>query len=327
MPLSALEPTLSQGSSGWAVWSEARPRRAIEEKPRSVRGSAGPRRGLDPAEAAPAASPEVVSDRSGGEPPPPPPRPSAWRSAFRLVREGLIILVVAVIISTLIRTFGVEQFRVPTGSMEQTLYGVHTDASGKTLSGDRIFVAKLAHYERGDIIVFEDKLGWLADSGETTSWFKRPLELIGLLPDSSKRYLVKRLIGLPGDHVTCCSASGQLSVNGVELDEPYLYTMPDGSKVNASDYPFDIVVPAGHVFVLGDHRNGSSDSRFHLCAGATQTPELGFPSVDDIEGPVVAIAWPWSRMTTFHTPEVFADVPDPTGDPPETAEISQYPSC
>jgi len=257
-----------------------------------------------------------------------PPPVSTGRKALRFVREVLIILVIAVVISTLIRTFGVEQFRVPTGSMEQTLYGVHTDASGKTLSGDRIFVAKLAQYERGDIIVFEDELGWLADPVETSSWFKRPFEFIGLLPDSSKRYLVKRLIGLPGDHVVCCSANGKITVNGQAMAEDYLYTYPDGTPVAPSEWKFDLIVPAGHVFVLGDHRNNSADSRYHLCNGTEQTPELAFPSTDSIQGPVVAIVYPWDRMTRFRTPSIFGDwLDNPAAQAPESALVDVYPMC
>ncbi|MDR0989799.1 MAG: signal peptidase I, partial [Propionibacteriaceae bacterium] len=182
-----------------------------------------------------------------------------------------MVLVLAIVISTLIRTFCFEQFRVPTGSMEQTLE-----------ANDRIFVSKLSDYQRGDVVVFEDQLDWLTDSNEPTPWWRKPLELVGFLPNSSQQYLVKRLIGLPGDRVSCCSDRGKLEVNGYEIDEPYLYRYPDGSQVAASDQSFDVVVPQGHFFVLGDHRNNSADSRYHLCDGNLATPNQAFPDLETI---------------------------------------------
>jgi len=276
------------------------PKRALDAKPvkTPARGDAvGPRRGIT-SEPAPGAG--DAPDKGGG--------------AFSLVRDVLVIVVVAVAVSTLIRTFVFEQFRVPSGSMEQTLE-----------INDRIFVAKLSDFHRGDIIVFEDKLSWLEEPTQAPSWKTKPLEFIGLLPDSSKQYLVKRLIGLPGDHVTCCTATGKISVNGVDLDETYLYRAPDGSLVDPSDLPFDVVVPGGRVFVLGDHRNNSADSRYHLCNGATQTPEAEFPAEADIEGPVVAIAYPFKRITRFSTPAVFDHIPDAQGRPPDVPVVKVYP--
>jgi signal peptidase I len=240
--------------------------------------------------------------------------------------EAFIILVAAVVISTLIRTFGFEQFRVPTGSMEQTLYGQRQE-NGKSLPGDRIFVSKLGDFQRGDVVVFEDQLGWLMESAVEPSLLQKPLEFIGLLPDSSKRYLVKRLIGLPGDRVTCCNANGKIEVNGYELNETYLYQNLDGNLVAPSAQTFDLVVPADRVFVLGDNRNNSADSRYHLCSGPQRTPELAFPHVNDIVGPVAAIVYPFSRMRLFHTPDEFADVPPQSSQGPPQAEVSVYPSC
>jgi signal peptidase I len=260
------------------------------------------------------ASPRRVAEQSDSDDPPS--APPKGGGSLSLVRDVLIILVVAVAISTLIRTFVFEQFRVPTGSMEQTLE-----------VSDRIFVAKLTHYQRGDIIVFEDKLNWLESGTPVSVWWKKPLEFVGLLPDSSKQYLVKRLIGLPGDHVTCCGVTGKISVNGDELDETYLYRNPDGSFVDPSDLSFDVIVPAGHVFVLGDHRDNSADSRYHLCNGPTPTPDLAFPAEADIEGPVVAIAYPLNRITHFSTPAVFDHVPPPTGSPPAEPVVQVYPKC
>ena len=277
------------------------PKRALDAKPMKTagRGETSPRRGIHPAGEP---DPKEASGKGGG--------------SLGLIRDVLIILVVAVAISTLIRTFVFEQFRVPSGSMEQTLE-----------ISDRIFVAKLSHYQRGDIIVFEDKLSWLEEEPASTEWWKKPLEFIGLLPDSSKQYLVKRLIGLPGDHVTCCSATGKITVNGDQLEETYLFRNPEGTFVNPSDLAFDVIVPAGHVFVLGDHRDNSADSRYHLCNGATPTPDLAFPAEADIEGPVVAIAYPFNRITHFSTPAVFDHVPAAGGSPPDVPVVKVYPKC
>jgi signal peptidase I len=310
--LSALEPAIGFAvASGHKLRAEsAGPRRALADKPvKSKKAGSNPRRGL-------------VTD---GQPSTKPP-PSAGRRFARLVWDCCVILVIALVISSLIRNFAFEQFRVPTGSMEQTLYG-ERDEDGRPRTGDRILVSKLGSFHRGDIIVFEDNLGWLAQSPEPSSWLLRSLGFVGLIPDSSKGYLVKRLIGLPGDHVTCCNAAGQIEINGQPLDEPYLHVDENGVLAAPSAQEFDLVVPADHVFVLGDNRPNSADSRYHLCVGTQRTPELAFPHVNDIVGPVVAIAWPLNRATLFHTPASFADVPPQSSAGPPEAVVSVYPVC
>jgi signal peptidase I len=126
---------------------------------------------------------------------------------------------------------------------------------------------------------------------------------IGLLPDNSEQHLVKRVIGLPGDRVVCCEAGGQLAVNGAPLDEKY---------INAAEVPeardFDVVVPAGKVWVMGDNRNHSADSRAHLDSNG------GFVDVADIEGKAAVIAWPLNRISALDNyPGVFRNVPAPAG--------------
>lgn len=202
------------------------------------------------------------------------------------------MVVLAVLIAFVVKTFFVRGFYIPSGSMEDTLE-----------LNDRIFVnvmsARLGHVERGDIVVFDDTQGWLPASPQGSGGVVRDaLEFVGIVPDSAQQALVKRVIGVGGDHVTCCDASGRISVNGTALDEPYLY--PGAAP---SDMAFDIVVPEDHFFVLGDHRNASADSRFHL---GTNT---AFIDEKDVVGTAFVIAWPPDRFRLLHNPaEVFADV-------------------
>jgi signal peptidase I len=129
---------------------------------------------------------------------------------------------------------------------------------------------------------------------------------VGLLPDNSENHLIKRVIGLPGDHVKCCDEGGRITINGVPVKEPYLM------KGNAaSESPFDITVPRGRVWVMGDHRSDSSDSRFHDAPENNGTQG----SVDErlIVGRAVAIVWPLDHLTWLSTPtQTFAKVPNPS---------------
>ena len=224
------------------------------------------------------------------------------RSLLRWTAEFAIYVVVALLVVSLVRVFLVQPFLVPTGSMEQTLQG-----------GDTILAWKAGEPERGMIVVFRDDLGWLSPAPAPPTW-KKLLAWAKVLPDPNEQYLVKRLIGLPGDHVSCCDTQGHLSVNGQILDEPYLYY---NSKAAAQRH-FDVVVPAGHIFVLGDHRDSSADSRDHMCKGNAYP----FPSIDSIQGKAVAIMRPFSRATWFDIPPTFATVPDPVGNPPNADQVS-----
>ncbi|WP_052274338.1 signal peptidase I [Arthrobacter sp. L77] len=212
------------------------------------------------------------------------------------LKEIGTIVVIALVLSFLIKTFLFRAFFIPSGSMEETLE-----------IDDRIFVNQLVpqpfDLQRGDIVVFSDTEGWLPEQAEAqVSWFKEALIFIGLAPDESQQHLVKRVIGLPGDHVICCDAQGRLTVNGEPLDEPYLYP-----GANPSDLPFDVVVPEGKLWVMGDHRNASADSR----ANQTKTGK-GFVDIDDVEGKAAVIAWPLNRLGFLATPsDVFDGVPDP----------------
>jgi signal peptidase I len=212
------------------------------------------------------------------------------------LKEIATIVVIALVLSFLIKTFLFRAFFIPSGSMENTLQ-----------IDDRIFVNQLVPQpfalERGDIVVFRDSEGWLPEAAKqaSTSWLSEALVFVGLAPDESQQHLVKRVIGLAGDHVICCDADGRITVNGEPLDEPYLFP-----GATPSDTPFDITVPEGKIWVMGDHRNASADSR------ANQDKDGGFIDVDDIEGKASVIAWPLSHAEVLSShPEVFDDIPAP----------------
>jgi len=228
-------------------------------------------------------------------------REKSRHSGVRKALELLIYLVVVLLVVALVRVFLVQPFRVPSGSMEHTLQ-----------NGDTLLAWKPGEPERGMIVVFRDDLGWLDPAPPAPTW-KRVLSWVKILPNQDDQYLVKRLIGLPGDHVTCCDTQGRISVNGQPLDESYVYFASKSSAQRS----FDLIVPAGHIFVLGDHRDNSADSRYHLCAG----DEYPFPSLDSIQGKAVAIMRPFSRAQWFSIPPTFADVPDPSGSPPSADSI------
>jgi len=214
---------------------------------------------------------------------------------FRGFREILIIIVIAIIISFVIRTFFFRAFLIPSGSMEQTLQ-----------VNDRIFVNLLVDSEeqldRGDVIVFEDQHGWLPLAETEPGAFVQALEFIGLYPSSSEQHLVKRIIGMSGDHITVDEDSRNLVVNGVEIHEPYL--QPD---VAGSDIDFEVTVPEGELWMMGDNRSDSGDSRSH-----TNGPNDGFVEIDQVVGRAEVIAWPIDRWgSAGSNNEPFEQVPEP----------------
>lgn len=236
-----------------------------------------------------------------------------------MLLEGTLILVGALIISTLLRTFVAQMFVIPSGSMENTLQ-----------VNDRVLVAKFGGFQRGDVVVFEDPANWLTPSQQAKNPLKEALEFIGVLPNSSVEHLIKRVIGMPGDHVKCCTPEGLITVNGVELDETaYLYS-EGGVQVAPSNIPFDVIVPAGHIFVVGDHRNASADSRCRLTTVSQQGPpgSVAFVPVDKVVGAAVSIVAPLERLSTFTVPASFAAIPAPELPAPEQATIIEAsPGC
>ncbi|ROR93936.1 signal peptidase I [Salana multivorans] len=216
------------------------------------------------------------------------------------LRETAIVLGTALVLSLLIKTFLVQSFFIPSESMEPTL-----------VKGDRVLVSRLVpgplDLHRGDIVVFVDPGDWLRDPQETMNPVQRVLvtagEWVGLLPANTGSHLIKRVIGLPGDHVVCCDPTGRITVNGVSLDEPYV--MP-GAAPSLTE--FDVVVPDGNLWVLGDNRGNSGDSRAHMGG-----PGGGFVPMEGVVGVAQVRLWPFDRFGVLHNPgATFVDVPDPT---------------
>ncbi len=212
--------------------------------------------------------------------------PDKSGGVWGFVREIAIVLVCALVLSVVVRTFFVQAFYVPSGSMENTLQ-----------IDDRILASKIttsiSGVKRGEIIVFKDPGGWLPKSKTEVGPFAQALEFIGLLPSSAGDDLVKRAIALGGDRIMCCDANGQIVLNGVALDEPYIKPGRGTDQV-----AFDVVVPADSVFVMGDNRGASADSRYHL-----QQNDGGVP-LDNVVGRVVLKVWPLSQFGTEPIPDV-----------------------
>lgn len=225
-----------------------------------------------------------------------------------LFKELIIVVVGALIIAAVIRAFVGQMFLVPSGSMEHTLD-----------IGDRIAVQKITDFERGDVVVFKDPNHWLGDepTAPERGTVGKALEFIGILPNTSSEYLVKRVIGMPGDHVVCCDTQGRITVNGKALDETsYLYA-DRNYQSKPSEFPFDVVVPRDRIWVMGDHRDDSADSRCHLEDQSSDGRYMSaFVPVDDVVGPVFAIVAPFSRAKLVKQPTTFTSVPAPTGAPP-----------
>jgi signal peptidase I len=254
----------------------------------------------------------VPTAQGGGEPPsgavPPPgrdhrgPRKRSGLSRVLVVgREVAIVVVVALVASALLRAFVVQAFFVPSGSMLPTIK-----------LEDRILVSRIGGISRGEVVVFEDPGNWIptAEQPPPPSGIRKALEFVGVLPASGHEHLVKRVIGLPGDHVVCCSHN-HLVINGVEVDEA-AFIKPGARR--ADNVSFDVVVPADHIFVLGDNRYVSGDSSRHLQEG-----QEGFVPESLVTGRAFAIIWPQSDIGWLHVPDAYDKVPD--GQTPPTTGI------
>ncbi|MDQ2852736.1 MAG: signal peptidase I [Actinomycetota bacterium] len=220
-------------------------------------------------------------------------REGSWWAA---TREIVVVVVVALVLSFLLKTFLLQPFWIPSPSMNDTL-----------VRGDRVVVSKLTpkvfDLKRGDVVVFEDPNHWLGpDLGDHPGTAKKAMEFVGLYPGGDN-HLIKRLIGLPGDHVKCCNAQGRLTINGVAILEPYV---PRGTA--PSLLKFDVTVPKGRVWVMGDNRGDSSDSRYH----DNGTGATGSVPIADITGRADVIVWPLDRITWLSNySTTFAKVPSP----------------
>lgn len=201
-------------------------------------------------------------------------------------------------LSLLIKTFLVQAFFIPSSSMEETL-----------LVGDRVMVSKLApgplEVHRGDVVVFKDPGGWLPPrvEKEQPAWREAAtavLTFVGLLPQDSGEHLIKRVIGVAGDRVACCDDDGRVTVNDVPLDEPYL-----APGAIPSELTFSTTVPEGHVWVMGDNRQDSQDSRYKQ-----GDPGGGSVPLDNVVGVAQLTVWPVDRWQVLRNPgATFAEVP------------------
>lgn len=232
----------------------------------------------------------MIDDGSPGPAPAAAPATPQKKKSFWRELPGIVIT--ALVISVLIKTFLVQAFYIPSGSMENTL-----------LVDDRVLVNKLSdktdEIHRGDIVVFRDPGNWLNDGpvvkrGGVLGLLRDGLVFVGLAPAVGEEDLIKRVIGVGGDTVACCT-DGRLTVNGVPLDEPYRY--PGDA---ASLEQFSVKVPRDHLWVMGDHRSVSEDSRAHR-----GLPGNGFVPVKDVIGRAFIIVWPLDRARLLNRPDTF----------------------
>ncbi len=235
------------------------------------------------------------------------PPQSFMRSLLRFLRDLVVILLVAFTISFLLKTFLVRSFYIPSGSMQHTL-----EVNDRILVNQ--LVPDLVGVQRGDVVVFRDPGGWLNLPSSASTPRPGPVEQVmqtlGLAADTSTDYVVKRVIGVGGDRVTCCDASGRMSVNGVPLDEPYA-VIPDG-RTAVSDIEFDVTVPEGSVWVMGDNRYSSMDSRYHQ-----DEPGHGFVSESEVVGKAFVRNWPLDRIGWLDNfPDTFTGVEEAASEQP-----------
>jgi signal peptidase I len=204
------------------------------------------------------------------------------RSSFW--RELPILLGVAILVAVLVRAFVLQTFYIPSPSMEHTLN-----------IWDRVLVNKLVYDfrdpRRGEIIVFKAPADW--QSGAEGEDF------------------IKRIIGVPGDHVVCCDPQHRLMINGHSLDEPFIYRSADGTQDPAADKDFDITVPKDRLWVMGDHRSASGDSLEHW----EETGDITEATIttDSIVGRAFTVFWPVGRATWLSVPDEFDDIPAAAG--------------
>ncbi|MFJ3707764.1 MULTISPECIES: signal peptidase I [unclassified Streptomyces] len=230
------------------------------------------------------------SDASEAPEAPDPGGKSKQRSFWK---ELPLLVVIALVLALVIKTFLMQAFSIPSDSMQNTLQ-----------TGDRVLVDKLTPWfgakpQRGEVVVFHDPDGWLAGEPVTEpNAVQKGLGYIGLMPSANEKDLIKRVIGVGGDTVEC-KGTGPVKVNGKALKEPYVFP---GNTACSTDGPgqFKIKVPKDHIWVMGDHRQFSADSRYHQ-----DKPGGGAVPVKDVVGRAVVVAWPITRLNDLPVPSTF----------------------
>ncbi|WP_411082968.1 signal peptidase I [Streptomyces sp. cmx-18-6] len=205
-----------------------------------------------------------------------------------------LLIGIALVLALLIKTFLVQAFSIPSDSMQNTLQ-----------KGDRVLVDKLTPWfgsepERGEVIVFHDPAGWLDNMAvDPPNTVQKVLSFVGVMPSAEEKDLIKRVIGVGGDTVEC-AGDGPLKVNGAALDEPYVF--PGNTPCSNDDGgTFKVTVPHGKLWLMGDHRQASSDSRYHR-----DDPNNGMVPVDQVVGRAVVIAWPVDRWSSLPVPDALS---------------------
>ncbi len=205
-------------------------------------------------------------------------------------QESILLVVIAVLMAIVVKAFLVQAFYIPSGSMEPTM-----------VENDKLLVQKVSYWrgdvQRGDIVVFEDPGGWLPpeDAGGAGNVAQQLLEKVGLFPGGG--HLIKRVIGVGGDTVVCCS-DGKLTVNGTKIDEPYLF-----DETSTAQTPFDVAVPEGRLWVMGDNRGNSSASPQHMT-----DPGRGTIAESSVVGRAWLRLWPLGRAGFIDGTSSFDDV-------------------
>jgi signal peptidase I len=211
-------------------------------------------------------------------------------------KELPLLIIIALVLALLIKTFLVQAFSIPSKSMENTLQ-----------VGDRVLVDKLTPWfgsqaERGDVVVFHDPGGWLGETPVPPATgvggaVRDTLSFVGLMPSADEKDLIKRVIAVGGDTVSC-TKNGPVKVNGKALDEPYLFP----GNTPCGDKPFGpIKVPSGRMWVMGDHRQNSLDSRWHQ-----KLPGGGTVAQKRVVGRAIVVAWPPTRWSALPVPDTFS---------------------